>query len=104
MVFFLVKQAKTIKKRSQQQLNDNAKVDLAYVALEGLCAAKAFVEVAIVPIQSHTDQIVGLMVESLCLAAGKMEPYASLINLACSNTVLKKCTIRSHQMLEMGSR
>jgi hypothetical protein len=84
-------------------LSDVAKVDLAYVAIEGVRAVRALVETAIVPLQSHPDPVVGLVVGSLGLATEMMERYACAIDLASSNTAFKTSTGQAHQMLDLES-
>ena len=47
---FSVEQAEPVKKQSWQRWSDDATVDLVYVTLEGLPAAKALVEAATIPL------------------------------------------------------
>ena len=78
-------------------------MDLAYISLEGLCAIISLVESAIVPLQSHLYLVVGLVVESLGLAAEMIKRYTSTIDFSSTNTTSKKCTGQAHQMLDLES-
>ena len=85
-------------------MSDDATVDLAYVTFNGLRVIKALVEATTMPLQSHTDPVFGLNVKSLGLVTGKMEWYASVIDVGCSNTASKKCAGGAHQMRSLESR
>ena len=94
------------KKRSRQRLSDDAKIDSAYAALEGMRAVKVLLEATIKPIETHSDptMVVGLVIKCLSLTVGKMESCAYALELAWANTHSKKYANHAHIKLGGESR
>ena len=67
---------------------------------------KVLLEATIKPIETHSypTMVVGLIIECLSLAVGKMESCASALELAGANISLKKYANRAHRKLGGESR
>ena len=61
------------KKQRLQQPSSGAKLNSAFVALEGVYAVKALLTVMVLTLESHPDPITDLVVEYLTLAVDKIE-------------------------------
>ena len=78
------------KKQSCQRLSNNAKVNVAYNALEGSRALQKLIRATITPLNDDSDPITGVAVECLQFALKRMERCISSLNPANSNTSAKK--------------